>query len=79
MEIMPKGYVYILRSARNNKFYIGSTTDLIRRVGQHNRGKVRSTKPLGELKLEFSQEYSNINSARAIERRLKKLKRKDYL
>ena len=76
---MAKGFVYILRSLKNNKFYVGSTTDIFRRVHQHEAGRVRPTKPLRPLRLELFQEYSSIKLAREIERSLKKFKRKDYL
>lgn len=31
-------FVYILKSINNNKFYVGSTTDIDRRIIEHNRG-----------------------------------------
>ena len=37
-------YVYILKSKRDKKCYIGSTNDLVRRVKEHNNGKIFSTK-----------------------------------
>jgi len=37
-------YVYILRSVRDNKLYVGSTNSIRRRLGEHNSGKVDSTK-----------------------------------
>ena len=36
-------YVYVLRSAKDQKFYIGSTNDLQRRVKEHQQGKNVST------------------------------------
>ena len=36
--------VYILRSLKDKKFYIGSTNNLTRRIEEHNVGRVRSTK-----------------------------------
>ena len=36
-------YVYVLRSAEDKKFYIGSTNDLHRRVDEHQSGKNIST------------------------------------
>ncbi|MEK7137085.1 MAG: GIY-YIG nuclease family protein [Patescibacteria group bacterium] len=40
---MPFWYIYVLRSAQDNQFYIGSTNDLKRRVQQHQRGENTST------------------------------------
>lgn len=37
-------YVYVLRSRKDNQFYVGLTTDLAIRVRQHNEGQVTSTK-----------------------------------
>lgn len=72
-------YVYILKSERNNKYYIGSTENYIRRVKQHKSGNVTFTRNIRPIKLVLVQEYSDIVTARKIEKRLKKLKRKDYI
>ena len=37
-------YVYILRSLKDKKFYIGSTSDIPARLNYHNSGRQRSTK-----------------------------------
>jgi putative endonuclease len=37
-------YVYILRSKVDSKFYTGYTSDILRRLDEHNSGKVFSTK-----------------------------------
>jgi len=37
-------YTYILKSHQNNKYYIGSTSNLDRRLDEHNSGSVKSTK-----------------------------------
>lgn len=37
-------YVYILKSKKDNNFYMGSTNDLKRRINEHNSGLVFSTK-----------------------------------
>ena len=37
-------YVYVLRSLKDNQFYVGLTRDLPVRVQQHNSGLVISTK-----------------------------------
>jgi len=76
---MKNGFVYILRSLKNGTFYIGSTTDINRRLHQHKIGSTKATRYLLPLKLELSQRYNNIDRARSIERKLKKLKRKDYI
>ena len=37
-------YIYMLRSQRDGSFYIGFTTDLERRLYEHNQGLSRYTK-----------------------------------
>ncbi len=72
-------WVYILQGKNNGRFYIGSTTDLENRLRHHKGGFTHSTRRFGVLELVLSQEFSSLNEARAIEMKLKKLKRKDYI
>ena len=71
-------HVYILQTSAG-KYYIGSTTDLKSRIRHHQEGHTPSTKRLGKLDLIFSQEYHSLDDARYVERKLKKLKRRDYI
>ncbi len=73
------GCVYILKSLKNHRYYIGSTNNLKRRLEEHNRGKTTSLKYLRPLKLLFKQKYASLTQARKIEYKLKKLKRKDIV
>lgn len=73
------GWVYILRGLRTGRFYIGSTSDLGRRLAQHQQGQTATTKRLGEFELVFEQEFSSLAEARAAERRLKRWKRRDFI
>ncbi|KKR86354.1 MAG: GIY-YIG catalytic domain protein [Candidatus Curtissbacteria bacterium GW2011_GWA1_41_11] len=52
-------YVYILQSQKDNSFYIGYTTDLIKRFKQHNNGESQSTKPFRPYKLLFYEAFLN--------------------
>jgi len=72
-------YVYILESLRDGRYYIGSTENLEKRLKHHRGGFTPSTKRFGTIRLIFKQEYENIKDARHIERKLKNLKRKDYI
>jgi putative endonuclease len=72
-------WVYILKSDLNDRFYVGSTTDIERRMDQHRNHHTPTTHRMGVLELVFKQEYLTLAEAREIERRLKNLKRKDYL
>lgn len=72
-------YVYILESLKSGRYYIGSTTNLEKRIKKHTSGAVHTTRRFLPLRLVFYKEYSDIKEAMRIEYRLKRLKRKDYL
>ncbi len=73
------GYLYILQSAKDKSFYIGSAEDLDRRFFQHNNGLVRSTKGKRPLELKFYKKYDNIADARRAEYKLKSFKSRKIL
>jgi len=64
-------YVYILQSIKNSKLYIGYTRDLKKRLQEHNRGLVFSTKAYKPWRLIFFEAYHNEKDARRRERYLK--------
>ena len=51
-------YVYILISLKDRKFYVGSTEDLVRRISEHKKGKVKSTKNRLPIKLTCYEAYN---------------------
>lgn len=65
---------YILKSIKDNKYYIGCTRDIRARLHRHNMGWVRSTKYRIPLELVYGEEYSTFNEARKRELYLKSLK-----
>ncbi|OGG79752.1 hypothetical protein A3A39_04485 [Candidatus Kaiserbacteria bacterium RIFCSPLOWO2_01_FULL_54_13] len=71
-------WVYILQT-KNGQYYIGSTTDLERRIRQHMHGHTRTTNRLQLSAVALKQEYKTIEDARNVERKIKKMKRKDYI
>ena len=74
-----EGFVYILKSLRNGRFYIGSTKNVYNRVIEHNLGKTQSTKHYIPWQLAFFKRYSDINKAKRIESKLKKAKSKEII
>jgi len=50
-------YVYILISLKDNKLYIGFTTNLKKRYKEHQEGKVFATKGRRPLKLIFYEAF----------------------
>ncbi len=73
-----KGYVYILED-ENGKYYIGSSKNVEKRYKRHVSGFVYTTHRMKNPKIVFLQEYDSIKDAVSIEKKLKKLKRKDYI
>ena len=64
-------YVYILKSDKDQKRYIGSTNDLERRLRQHTSGQVRSTRHRLPFRLIYKESFENELEARARERYFK--------
>ena len=61
-------YVYCLQSLKNAKLYIGSTSDLRRRVAEHNRRHGGSfTEKNGPWKLVFYEAHQNKKDASEME------------
>ncbi|MFH0805207.1 MAG: GIY-YIG nuclease family protein [Patescibacteria group bacterium] len=73
-----KPSVYILRDS-TGRLYVGSTSNLNRRLLQHQSGHTQTTRRMVAPQLVFSQEFASLSEARAIERKLKSWKRKDFL
>jgi putative endonuclease len=65
-------YVYVLKSKKDDKLYFGSTTDLRRRLSEHNDGLVPSTKPRRPFVLRYYEAYYKEHDARKREASLKK-------
>ncbi|MEI7720068.1 MAG: GIY-YIG nuclease family protein [bacterium] len=72
-------YVYVLRSKKDNKLYIGCTASIEKRLLQHNCGKVRSTKGRLPLELVYQEAYADTYEAFRMERFYKTPKGKKEL
>lgn len=72
-------YVYILKSLKNGRYYIGCTANIQQRFLTHKSGGVKATRNILPLEIVFQQEFSDLSIARKVESKLKKLKRKDYI
>ncbi len=64
-------YVYVLKSQKDKKLYYGFTTDLERRLKEHNKGKVQATKYRIPFTLEYFEEVEDIVLARKREKYFK--------
>jgi putative endonuclease len=72
-------YVYALRSQRDGQFYVGFTGDLIRRFGEHNDGRVDSTRSRTPLDLIYYEACRDQRDATQREKYLKTAWGKRYL
>lgn len=72
-------YIYIVECS-DNTLYTGYTTDVKRRVKEHNQGKgAKYTRGRGPVKLCYSEEHQSKSQAMKREYAIKQLKRRDKL
>jgi putative endonuclease len=64
-------YTYVLQSLKDNKFYIGWTDDLKKRIDKHQQGLVKSTKNRLPIKLVYFEACLSKNKAIKREKQLK--------
>ena len=57
-------YVYVLRSQKNGRLYVGSTNDIARRLAQHSSGKSKYTSNLRPLHLIYQETFKTRLEAR---------------
>ena len=57
-------YVYILRSQKDGKRYIGMSDNISRRIEEHNKGKVTSTRRRRPFLFEYYETYKTRIEAR---------------
>ena len=64
-------YVYVLLSEKDRKRYIGYTSDLQKRLDEHNNGLVLSTKHRRPVELIYYEACLNVEDAKRREKYLK--------
>jgi len=72
-------FIYILQFKKSGRFYVGSTTDLERRIRQHKRKHTATTNRFGDFDVVFIQEIESLERARWAERKIKSWKRRDFI
>ena len=68
----PFAYVYLLQSLTTQRYYVGWTTDVRRRLEAHQHGASRYTRPRGPWRLIGEEAYPSLAAAKAQERLLKR-------
>ena len=69
-------HVYIIYSKVKDKFYIGQTEDVTRRLFEHN---IRKNLGASDWEIKFIETYKTRGEAMAREIEIKKKKRRSYL
>ncbi len=72
-------FVYILKSAKDGSYYVGSTQDLSSRLERHNQGRAQYTKSKRPWELIYSEEYEERSYAVKRERLIKKRKSRQFV
>lgn len=64
-------YVYVILNQNKGYRYVGMSTNVTKRIDQHNLGKTRSTKPYRPFHLLLTERFESRNQARKREKFLK--------
>ena len=73
------GYVYVLRSLKDGRLYTGTTSNLRKRIDEHNRGHELGTKHMAPLELAYYEASVSRRDAFKREKYLKTTYRKRHL
>jgi len=72
-------YVYILQSLKDGKLYVGYSADLNKRIDEHSKGEVTSTKSRRPMVLIYYESYRAEKDARVREIFLKTGQGRDFI
>ncbi len=64
-------YVYLLKDPNSKWIYIGSTSNLERRLKQHAKGNTQTTRKFSAIELVYYEAYRSIDDAKEREEKLK--------
>jgi putative endonuclease len=71
-------YVYLIQSVKEGSFYIGSTSDLDKRIKQHNDGESKYTSKRGPWNLVYFEVLNTRSESLRRERFLKKQRNREF-
>ena len=72
-------YFYILFSKSQNRYYVGHTNNLDRRLSEHNSRQTSSTKAGIPWELVFTKQFDNNIEANRFELHVKKMKSRKFI
>ena len=73
------GFVYILKSLKTDRYYVGCSEEPDIRLKYHNAGKVSATRHQVPWVKVFVMKFDNMTDARKEEYRIKKMKSRKYI
>ncbi|MFH1192845.1 MAG: GIY-YIG nuclease family protein [Candidatus Jorgensenbacteria bacterium] len=74
-----KHIFYILQSLKSNRYYLGSTEDIEKRLAKHNKGEVKSTKAYRPWKVVYVESFATRQEARRRELQIKSWKKREAI
>jgi putative endonuclease len=72
-------FAYIIYSVSRDKFYVGSTQNLEKRVADHNNSRSGYTKGTSDWSLKWDKKFSERSEAIRFELMIKKKKSRKYI
>ncbi|MEK7631193.1 MAG: GIY-YIG nuclease family protein [Patescibacteria group bacterium] len=72
-------FIYVIKSTQHKYRYVGITSDIQRRISEHNGGKTKSTKGYAPFTLVLTEHYKDYTEARKREIFLKSGKGRQLL
>lgn len=72
-------YTYVLYSSEHNKIYIGQSSDLQKRLFEHNTGMSKYTKRYLPWEIIFKEEFDSRSEAMKREKELKSQKGREFI
>lgn len=72
-------YLYILKSNRSDKYYVGETSNIEKRIENHKLGKSSFGRRNKDLQLVYKREVANRGEAKKLESFLKKQKNHQFI
>ncbi|MFH1525997.1 MAG: GIY-YIG nuclease family protein [Bacteroidota bacterium] len=72
-------YTYVLYSSNFDKIYIGQTSDIIKRLPQHNAGLSKHTKKYRPWEIIHTEEFSTRSEAMKREKELKSHQGRNFI
>jgi putative endonuclease len=72
-------FVYVLKSLKDGRYYVGTAKDLPERLQRHNQGRSEYTRNARPWELVYSEEHPSRSEAMKREYGIKRQKRKEYI